>query len=80
MTKIFKSLTVLAACSTPMLPGSSCAQGSSEIRAELVTADRVDTCIGSLEFKDGVPSMQTVDKVHDKLHFTDAFDAFMNTY
>ena len=42
-------------------------------------ADKVETRIGTLEFKDGMPSQDTLDKVYDHLDFTHAFEAFVNS-
>ena len=41
---------------------------------------KVETRIGTLEFKDGAPSKETLDKVYDNLDFTHAFEAFVNTF
>ena len=46
----------------------------------ITTPDRVETRIGTLHFKDGMPSQDTLDKVYDHLDFAHAFDAFMNTF
>ncbi|NKJ95395.1 DUF1254 domain-containing protein [Rhizobium leguminosarum bv. viciae] len=46
----------------------------------LVTPDKVDSRIGMLEFKDGAPTAETVDKVYDTLDFTRALDAYLNSY
>jgi hypothetical protein len=46
---------------------------------EITTPDKVETRLGTLEFKDGMPSKDTVDKVYDNLDFTHAFEAFVNT-
>src|SRR5206468_9529101 len=35
--------------------------------------------LGTLDFKDGMPSKDTVAKVYDNLDFTHAFEAFVNT-
>jgi hypothetical protein len=40
----------------------------------------VDTRIGKLEFKDGAPSVETVEKVYDTMDFTRGLDAFLNSY
>jgi hypothetical protein len=80
MAKIFARLIVLAACAAPALLGSAWAQAVSGVPPEFVTPDRVETRIGTLEFKDGAPSTQTVEKVYDNLDFTHALDAFLNTY
>ena len=51
-----------------------------EIPPILVTPDKVETRIGTLEFKDGAPSAETVEKVYDTLDFTRGLDAFLNSY
>ena len=49
-------------------------------RPILITPDKVETRIGTLEFKDGAPSAETVEKVYDTLDFTRGLDAFLNSY
>ena len=51
-----------------------------EVRDAVTTPDSTQTSIGTLEFRDGMPSRETLDKVYDHLDFAHAFDAFMNTY
>ncbi len=46
----------------------------------LSTPDKVDTTIGTLEFKDGAPSAATVQKVYDNLLYVRGVDAFMNSF
>jgi hypothetical protein len=46
----------------------------------LITPDTVDTRIGKLEFKDGAPSKDTVEKVYDTLDFTRALDSYLNSF
>lgn len=55
-------------------------QTATEIPPILVTPDKVESRIGTLNFKDGAPSADTVDKVYDTLDFTRALDAFLNSY
>lgn len=55
------------------------AQTASAIPQAITTPDKVETCLGTLEFKDGAPSSESVSKVYDNLDFTHAFDAFVNT-
>ena len=50
------------------------------ISPSITTPDKVETRIGTLDFKDGAPSKETLDKVYDNLDFTHAFDAFVNTF
>ncbi len=40
--------------------------------------DKVDTRLGTLDFKDGVPSKATAEKLYDNLDFTYAYRAVMD--
>ena len=55
------------------------AQQPAQIPPAITTPDTVETRIGTLEFKDGAPSAETVAKIYDNLDFTHAFEAFVNT-
>jgi hypothetical protein len=48
--------------------------------ASIITPDRIDTRLGTLEFKDGAPSKDTVEKVYDNLDFMHGVEAFVNAY
>ena len=50
------------------------------IPAFITTPDKVETSIGTLEFKDGAPSAATVQKVRDSVDFVRGVDAFMNSF
>jgi hypothetical protein len=52
---------------------------AADIPPSLVTPDKVETRIGTLDFKDGAPNKETVDKVYDHVDFTHAYNAFVNT-
>ncbi len=56
------------------------AQTSPGIPQAITTPDQVETRIGSLEFKDGVPSEETAEKVRDTLDFTRALNAYNNSF
>src|SRR5215469_16711216 len=56
------------------------AQTSPEISSAISTPDAVGTRIGTLEFRDGAPSADTLAKIYDNLDFTHAFEAFVNTF
>jgi hypothetical protein len=56
------------------------AQTSAPISPTISTPDKVETCIGTLDFKDGMPSKETIAKVYDNLDFTHAFEAFVNNF
>ena len=46
---------------------------------QLLTPDRVETRIGTLEFFDGLPSAETVEKAYDHLDFMRGVRAFLDT-
>jgi hypothetical protein len=71
---VFTAWTILA------LSGLVAAQTPPAIPAAITTPDNVQTRIGTLDFKDGMPSKQTIDKLYDNLDFTHAFNAFVNTF
>src|SRR5271155_6217324 len=62
------------------LPSARAQQKSTGIPPSITTPNKVDTRIGNMEFKDGMPSKETLDKVYDNLDFTHAFEAFVNTF
>ncbi len=49
-----------------------------KIPEEIMTADSVDTRIGELNFYDGIPTAETLDKVYDNLDFIRGVDVFLN--
>jgi hypothetical protein len=55
------------------------AQATAGIPPSITTPDKVETRFGTLDFKDGLPSKATLDKVYDNLDFTYAYRAFMDT-
>jgi hypothetical protein len=55
-------------------------KSNSEIPPGLKTPDRVETQIGTLEFRDGAPSAATLQKVYDNLDYIRGVDAFMNSF
>ena len=54
------------------------AQTSAPISPAISTPDKVESRLGPLEFKDGVPTRATTDKLFDNLDFTYALRAFMD--
>jgi hypothetical protein len=71
-------LVAVAGLALPSVPAR--AQSASGAPASLTTPDRVDTRIGTLEFRDGAPTLQTAQKVRDALDFTRALNAFNNSF
>jgi hypothetical protein len=82
--RAFISAALASAIAVTIFTGSATqpahAQATAGIPPSLVTPDKVETRIGTLDFKDGAPSKDTLDKVYDNLDFTHAFEAFVNTY
>lgn len=84
LTRFRRSLTiaaipaVLAATLTGCATNLAIAQ-STAIPPSLVTPDKVESRLGPLEFKDGMPGKDTLAKVYDHLDFTHAYEAFVNT-
>ncbi len=70
-------LAVALACTALMLPHFATAQ-SGPIPPSVTTPDKVETRIGTLEFKDGVPNKPTAEKVFDNLDFVYAYRTFMD--
>ncbi len=60
-----------------LVPSLSHAQGA--IPPSLVTPDKVESPIGTLDFRDGLPSKATLDKVYHHLDYTHALRAFSDT-
>jgi hypothetical protein len=69
---------LIAACTALALPRLATAQPAPMISPAISTPDKVETRIGTLDFKDGLPSKATLDKVYDNLDFTYAYRAFMD--
>jgi hypothetical protein len=63
-----------------MLPILAAAQAPGAIPPSLVTPDRVQTSIGTLEFRDGAPTVATAEKVRDALDFVNAVSVFNNSF
>lgn len=49
-----------------------------QIPSSLVTPDKVETSIGKLEFRDGVPSEESAQKIYDQIDATFAYRVFMD--
>jgi hypothetical protein len=72
-------LAGLAAFVMPALAGPANAQTSPAIPPSISTPDKVESRLGPLEFKDGVPGKATAEKLYDNLDFTYAYRAFMDS-
>ncbi len=52
---------------------------TTDIPAEITTPDKVKARLGELQFFDGCPDQETVDKVYDNLDFQRGVDVFLDT-
>jgi hypothetical protein len=80
MIQIRKRMTTLMLFSLVALPGLAVAQSTTKIPAEITTPDKVESRIGTLEYKDGVPTVETAARVRDTLDFTRALSVFNNSF
>ena len=73
--------TLLLASFTSMFATSAWAQAvpkyAAKVPASVTTPDTVQTRIGTLKFKDGLPDAETVKKVYDNLDFVRGVEAFL---
>jgi hypothetical protein len=53
---------------------------AAQLSPSITTPDKVETRIGTLEYKDGAPSKETVAKVYDHLDLMHGVEAFVNAY
>ncbi|WP_323844568.1 DUF1254 domain-containing protein [Microbulbifer magnicolonia] len=70
------TLWVLAA----VLPWVAAAQPNPKIPPSITTPDKAETRIGTLEYWDGVPTVETAERVRDTLDFTRALNVFNNSF
>ena len=82
---ILKTLTLAVAAMTTSLAPQALAQDKQatkgynhKIPEKIMTPDKVETRIGTLEFFDGMPTKDTVAKVYDQLDFMRGAEAFLN--
>lgn len=68
-----KSPTASASGAAPNTPGYNF-----RIPEKIMTPDRVETRIGTLEFVDGVPTPETTQKVYENLDFLRGAEVFLN--
>ena len=82
MKRMYNVLTPFAALFGAMLfaVGKASAQAAAEIPPSITAPDKAETRIGTLEFKDGVPTVETAEKVRDTLDFTRALNAYNNSF
>ncbi|WP_157467687.1 DUF1254 domain-containing protein, partial [Edaphobacter aggregans] len=80
IAKATLTISVLIAATVFAIPSAQGQKTATPTPAILTTPDKVDTAIGTLEFRDGAPSAATVQKVYDNLLYVRGVDAFMNSF
>lgn len=73
-----RSCCVTFAITALMGTGRCVAQNATP--ASITTPDKVETCIGTLQYKDGAPTVETAERVRDVLDFTRALNAYNNSF
>ncbi len=66
-----------AAITACFLASAACAQAP--IPPSLVTPDKVESSVGTLEFRDGAPSKATSQKLYDHIDRTHGYNAYVNS-
>jgi hypothetical protein len=80
MKQLLRLFAVVLACTALSLPHTAASQVSDETLKSFSTPDKVETGLGTLEFKDGAPTTETVQKVYDSLDYVRGVDAFINSF
>jgi hypothetical protein len=73
-------MKLMGAASIAALAGAAYADVSSETLKSLGAPDKLETRIGTLEFRDGVPGDETARRVYDTLDFTRALNVYNNSF
>ena len=56
------------------------APSQAQVPPQITTPDRLGSRIGVLQFRDGVPSAETADKVYDYLDFSRGVESFLSGF
>ncbi len=73
------ALMMAALMATGMVPTDSAHAEQTKIPASITTPDKVESRIGTLQFKDGYPIGDTATKIRDELDYLHGVEAFMNS-
>jgi len=71
---------LLSSCVLFLAAGPALADVSADTLKAMSAPDAVETRAGKLEFRDGVPTEETAEKVRDALDFTQALNAYNNSF
>ena len=75
-------MKLMGVASIAALAGANTAYAdvSEQTLKSLGAPDKIETSAGELEFKDGVPTVETATKVYNTLDFTNALNAYNNSF
>ena len=76
LTKLMGAAAIAALATA----GAARAEVSSQTLESLGAPDRLETGIGTLEFKDGVPTVETAQRAYDAVDFARALEAYNNSF
>ena len=71
--------TILIALAAPALAQAPKMKMTTEIPASITIPDKLETRLGTLEFTDGFPTVETAQKIYDQLDFQRAVESVMMT-
>jgi hypothetical protein len=77
--KQIELLSAVVVGATLVLPRLAAAQTAPAIPPSITTPEKVETRLGTLDFRDGAPSKATLDKVYDDIDFAHAQRVFADT-
>ena len=77
-TRQIITVTLVAVMAAGMVTTGSAQAQQTKVPASITTPDRVETKIGTLQFKDGYPIGDTSAKIRDELDYLHGVEAFMN--
>ena len=72
--------TLVITCALATTAGLAAAQQGPALPPSITTPEKVESRIGTLEFKDGLPSKATLEKVYENLDMQHAMRAFADTF
>lgn len=78
MKKMMTAIVAVLMAAGMVTTNSAQAQ-QTKIPASISTPDRIESKIGTLQFKDGYPIGETAAKIRDELDYLHGVEAFMNS-
>lgn len=73
------AFALITGCAILAASAPASAQPSDSVPPSITTPESIDTRIGTLEFRDGQPNQETLEKVYDNLDYMHAQRAFSDT-